>query len=225
MYGVRAHTILPCYAHCTITASTTTITAIINTTSSIETSTRTTDTSPLSTDSMILIIPCVVVIILLVALIFVLLCRHLKKLNANEGIPSIEQNEHNTNSCCNSDNHYFFSENTGMKFKNKELQEILSQFIREEYIPDKSKRDMTTYEKQFRKICQNLQLHLGSETIETDIFRGINSVIQRDFGKAFDADKFKILAVYKIPIMGFGGYRRVSKMTVDCIRIELGIGN
>ena len=100
--------------------------------------------------------------------------------------------ENNIDSCCNFESHFLFTGNTRIKFKNKELQEILSQFIEEDYNPVKSKRDMIIYEKQFRKICQNLNLHLGSATIETDIFRGITSVIQRDFGKDFNADKFKI---------------------------------
>ena len=33
-------------------------------------------------------------------------------------------------------------------------------------------------------------------------------------------NSFQIRAVYKIPIMGFGGYRRVSKMTVNRIRLR-----
>ena len=32
---------------------------------------------------------------------------------------------------------------------------------------------------------------------------------------------YKVLAVFKIPIMGFGGYLRVSKMTINRIRIRL----
>ena len=168
----------------------------VTTASAIKTSTLITNKNLSSSNHMTVIIICVssIASILLLSLVF-LLCRHLRQLNANEDIPS-------NHSCCNSDNHYFFLGNTEVKFKSKELQEILSPFIREEYIPDKSKKDMTTYEKQFRKICQNLHLHLGSQTIETDIFRGINSVIQRDFGKDFVADKIKIF-VPKIFLSNF----------------------
>ena len=107
-----------------------------------------------------------------------------------------------------------------MKFKNKGLEELFSRFIRDEYIPDKSKRDMTTNEKQFRKICQNLNPHLGSETIETDIFRGINAVIQRDFGKDFNEDRFKIFVpnifLSKFPeVIQYENYiRRINELKI-----------
>ena len=51
---------------------------------------------------------------------------------------------------------------------------------------------MITHEPQFRKICQNLRLHLGSDIIETDIFKGIKAVTKRDFEKELKSGKIQI---------------------------------
>merc|ERR1712156_732039 len=51
---------------------------------------------------------------------------------------------------------------------------------------------MITHEPQFRKICQNLKLHLGSDIIETDIFKGVKAVTKRDFDKELKSGKIQI---------------------------------
>ena len=81
--------------------------------------------------------------------------------------------------CMDLGNH--FSENQSIEFRTENLHHIFTGFTNEEYDPEKAKRDMVKYERQFRKICQNLKLHMGSSTIETDIFKGIESVMRRDF--------------------------------------------
>ena len=51
---------------------------------------------------------------------------------------------------------------------------------------------MVNHEPQFRKICQNLKLHMGSNTIETDIFKGVRLVSKRDFEKKLKSRKIEI---------------------------------
>jgi len=51
---------------------------------------------------------------------------------------------------------------------------------------------MITHEPQFRKICQNLKLHLGSDIIETNIFKGIKAITKRDFEKELKSEKIQI---------------------------------
>ena len=53
-----------------------------------------------------------------------------------------------------------------------DLKQIFEEFVSKEFDPEKAKRKMITHEPQFRKICQNLKLHLGSDVIETNIFEG-----------------------------------------------------
>ena len=66
------------------------------------------------------------------------------------------------------------------------------EFIDKDFDPDKAKRSMITLEPQYRKICQNLNLHLGSDTFETNIFKGIRSVSKRDFEKELKSRKIQI---------------------------------
>ena len=72
------------------------------------------------------------------------------------------------------------------------LKQIFEEFIDKDFDPDKAKRDMITHEKQFRKICQNLKLHLGSNNIETNIFKGVKAVSKRDFEKELKSSKIQI---------------------------------
>jgi hypothetical protein len=52
---------------------------------------------------------------------------------------------------------------------------------------------MDPYEKQFRKICQNLKLHLGSNVVERDILKVIESVMKRDYDKQLNSDRIQLL--------------------------------
>ena len=92
--------------------------------------------------------------------------------------------------CMDLGNH--FSENQSIEFRTENLHHIFTGFTNEEYDPEKAKRDMVKYERQFRKICQNLKLHMGSSTIETDIFKGIESVMRRDFQRDLNSEKIQI---------------------------------
>merc|ERR1712109_185533 len=85
---------------------------------------------------------------------------------------------------CNGQKIKFRRENT--------LKEIFEEFVSRDFDPEKAKRKMITHEPQFRKICQNLKLHLGSDIIETDIFKGIKAVTKRDFEKELKLGKIKI---------------------------------
>ena len=77
------------------------------------------------------------------------------------------------------------SERTSMTFREEKLEEILGKFTTNGPIEVKPKRRKVPHEKQFRKICQNLKLHLGGTNIQTDIFEGLKAVIQRDFEDDF----------------------------------------
>ena len=84
---------------------------------------------------------------------------------------------------------------TGQKIKFRRenaLKEIFAEFISKDFDPDKAKRHMITHEPQFRKICQNLKLHLGSDIIETNIFKGVKAVTKRDFEKELKSGKIQI---------------------------------
>ena len=74
-----------------------------------------------------------------------------------------------------------------------DLKQIFEEFVSKEFDPEKAKRKMITHEPQYRKICQNLKLHLGSDNIETDIFKGVQSVAKRDFEKELKSRKIQIL--------------------------------
>ena len=58
----------------------------------------------------------------------------------------------------------------------------------EKHLEKKAVKKMDPYEKQFRKICQNLKLHLGSNVVESDILKGIESVMKRDYKKHFNSN-------------------------------------
>ena len=92
--------------------------------------------------------------------------------------------------CMDLGNH--FPENQNIEFRTENLHQMFTSFTEEEYDPGKPKRNMVKYERQFRKICQNLNLHMGSSTIETDIFKGIESVMKRDFEKYLNSEKIQI---------------------------------
>ena len=92
--------------------------------------------------------------------------------------------------CMDLGNH--FSENQNIEFRTENLHQMFTGFINEEYHPEKAKRFMIKYERQFRKICQNLHLHMGSSTIETDIFKGMESVMKRDFEEDLNSEKIQI---------------------------------
>ena len=81
-----------------------------------------------------------------------------------------------------------------IKFRReKTLKEIFEEFVSRDFDPEKAKRKMITHEPQFRKICQNLKLHLGSDIIETDIFKAIKAVARRDFEKDLKSDLIQII--------------------------------
>ena len=61
------------------------------------------------------------------------------------------------------------------------LHDMFDAFVNTEFDPKKGKKDMKQYEQKFRKICRNLKIHLGSNSVETDIFNGIKAVMKRDF--------------------------------------------
>ena len=80
-----------------------------------------------------------------------------------------------------------------IKFRReKTLKEIFEEFVSRDFDSDKAKRNMITHEPQFRKICQNLKLHLGSDIIETDIFKRVKAVTKRDFDKELKSGKIQI---------------------------------
>ena len=80
-----------------------------------------------------------------------------------------------------------------IKFRSQgTLKEIFEDFIDKDFDPEKSKRKMITHEPQFRKICQNLKLHLGSDNIETNIFKGVKAVSKRDFEKELKSGNINI---------------------------------
>ena len=66
--------------------------------------------------------------------------------------------------CMDIGNH--FPENQNLEFRTENLHQMFTCFTQEEYDPEKPKRNMLKYERQFRQICQNLNLHMGSSTIE-----------------------------------------------------------
>ena len=85
---------------------------------------------------------------------------------------------------CTTQNIKFRRENT--------LKEIFEEFVSKDFDQEKAKRNMITHEPLFRKICQNLKLHLGSDVIETNIFKGIKAVTKRDFEKELKSEKIQI---------------------------------
>ena len=86
-----------------------------------------------------------------------------------------------------------FCKGQKIKFRRENtLKEIFEEFISKDFDPEKAKRNMITHEPQFRKICQNLKLHLGSDIIETDIFKGVKAVTKRDFDKELKSGKIQI---------------------------------
>ena len=95
--------------------------------------------------------------------------------------------------CKTSGFHNLFStDERNIRFSDLKLEEIFHQFISmplEKHLEKKSVRNMDPYEKQFRKICQNLKLHLGSNVVERDILKGIESVMKRDYDKQLNSDR------------------------------------
>ena len=84
---------------------------------------------------------------------------------------------------------------TGQKIKFRRvnaLKEIFAEFISKDFDPSKPKKKMIIHEPQYRKICQNLKLHLGSDVIETIIFKGVKAVTKRDFDKELKSGKIQI---------------------------------
>ena len=81
-----------------------------------------------------------------------------------------------------------------MTFRGEQLEEILGKFTTNGSIEVKPKRKKLPHEKQFIKICENLKLHLGGTNVETDIFKGLKAVIQRDFEDDFKSKRIKIFA-------------------------------
>ena len=81
-----------------------------------------------------------------------------------------------------------------MTFREKQLEKILGKFTTNGSIEVKPKRRNIPHEKQFKKICKNLNLHLGGTNVETDIFKGLKAVIQRDFEEDFKSPRIKIFA-------------------------------
>ena len=80
--------------------------------------------------------------------------------------------------------------------KDNSLNKIFGEFIDKPFDTEPNYnawRKMITHEPQFRKICQNLKLHLGSNVIETDIFKGIKAVAKRDFEKELKSEKIQII--------------------------------
>ena len=55
--------------------------------------------------------------------------------------------------CMDMGNH--FPENQNIEFRTENLHQMFTSFTAEEYDPEKPKRNMVKYERQFRKICQN----------------------------------------------------------------------
>ena len=91
-----------------------------------------------------------------------------------------------------------FCKGQKIKFRRENtLKEIFEEFISKDFDPEKAKRNMITHEPQFRKICQNLKLHLGSDIIETDIFKGLKAVTMRDFDKELKSGKIQIFVPRK----------------------------
>ena len=80
-----------------------------------------------------------------------------------------------------------------MNFRTEDsLHNIFSDFLKTPFEPKKGKKQMKPYEQKFRKICQNLKLHLGSNCIETDIFKAIKLIMKRDFQENFESNKVQI---------------------------------
>ena len=98
--------------------------------------------------------------------------------------------------CKTSGIHNLFSaDESNIKFRDLKLQDIFHQFILmpvEKHLERKAVKNMVSYEKQFRKICQNLKLHLGSNVVEEDILKGIEFVMKRDYRKQFNSDKIQL---------------------------------
>ena len=89
----------------------------------------------------------------------------------------------------------FSADESNIRFRDLSLHEIFHQFILMplgKHLERKAVKNMVPYEKQFRKICQNLKLHLGSNVVEEDILKGIESVMKRDYSKQFNSDKIQI---------------------------------
>ena len=66
------------------------------------------------------------------------------------------------------------------------------EFIKKPFDPKKGKKNMSFFEPKFQRICQNLKLHLGSNTVETDIFKGIKDIMKRDFQRILESGKIQI---------------------------------
>ena len=89
--------------------------------------------------------------------------------------------------CCQ-----IFKEND-IDFRNDNtLQQTFEDFVNKEFVANLPKKKMKPNEQKFRQICQNLKLHLGSKVIETDLFKGMKSVIQRDYEEDLNSGKAKI---------------------------------
>ena len=72
------------------------------------------------------------------------------------------------------------------------LHDMFDAFVNTEFDPKKGKKDMKPYEQKFRKICRNLKIHLGSNSVETDIFNGIKAVMKRDFKEDLESGKIQV---------------------------------
>ena len=89
----------------------------------------------------------------------------------------------------------FSADESNIRFRDLKLQDIFHQFILmplEKHLERKAVKNMAPYEKQFRKICQNLKLHLGSNVVEEDILKGIESVMKRDYSNQFNSDRIQL---------------------------------
>ena len=98
--------------------------------------------------------------------------------------------------CKNSGIHNLFSaDGSNIRFRDLKLQDIFHQFILMplgKHLERKAVKNMVPYEKQFRKICLNLKLHLGSNVVESDILKGIESVMKRDYEKHFNSNRIQL---------------------------------
>ena len=72
------------------------------------------------------------------------------------------------------------------------LHDMFDDFVNTEFDPKKGKKDMKPFEQKFRKICRNLKIHLGSNSVETDIFNGIKAVMKRDFKEDLESGKIQV---------------------------------
>ena len=107
------------------------------------------------------------------------------------------------------------------------LCELFNDLFKTECNSKIKEKNMLHYGPQFEKICQNINIYLGSDKVEGDIFKAIEYVMKRDFEEELKAKIVQILVpkifLSKFPhVIDFDEYiKRVEDLKINKAKGQL----